>query len=142
MRALLSVERLIARATRAPWATLGIAALLTLVSLFVAGARFDMTTDTAALISDKVAWRQQELRMERAFPQLSDSLLIVIDGRTPELAEDAAKRLSEKLAGDSAHFRRVTRPDGGDFVVQQARQPVHDLKCGAHSPVSFVWAAR
>lgn len=113
------VERLISAATRRPAATILLALLVTLAGLLVAAARFDMTTDTAQLISDKVSWRQQEIRTENAFPQLRDAMLVVIDGRTPELAEDAAVRLAAKLGEDKAHFRRVTRPDGGDFFARE-----------------------
>ncbi len=57
--------------------------------------------------------------METAFPQLRDVMVVVVDGATPELAEDAATRLAQKLAGDTAHFRRVSRPDGGEFFARE-----------------------
>ena len=78
-----------------------------------------MTTDTAALISPDVDWRRQERAVEAAFPQLSDVMVVVIDGRTPELAERAAASLATTLAADKAHFRRVSRPDGGDFFGRE-----------------------
>jgi len=40
---------------------------------------------------------------------------VVIDGATPELAEDAASRLSAALAREPARFQSVRRPDGGPF---------------------------
>jgi hopanoid biosynthesis associated RND transporter like protein HpnN len=113
------IPRIVARSIARPWFTLGLALLLTLAAIFTAAAHFQMTTDTAALISPNVPWRQQERAMESAFPQLTDSMLVVIDGRTPELAEDAAAKLSARMAGDKAHFRRVTRPDGGDFFARE-----------------------
>ncbi|XJJ60429.1 MMPL family transporter [Novosphingobium sp. BL-8H] len=93
--------------------------IVTGLALFIVTDRIAMTTDTAALISPKVDWRQQEQRMETAFPQLRDNMLIIVDGETPELAEDAAARLSASLSGDKAHFRLVTRPDGGDFFARE-----------------------
>lgn len=57
--------------------------------------------------------------METAFPQLRDVMLVMIDGATPELAEDGATRLAARLAVDKAHFRRVSRPDGGDFFGRE-----------------------
>ena len=113
------IPRIVARGMKRPWLTLGLALLLTLIAAFTAAARFQMTTDTSALISPNVPWRQQERAMEAAFPQLTDSMLVVIDGQTPELAEGAAAKLSARMAADTTHFRRVTRPDGGDFFARE-----------------------
>lgn len=113
------VPRLVGRSIARPWRTLVVALLLTAIALFVAATRFAMTTDTAELISPDVAWRQQERATEAAFPQLTDTMLVVIDGATPELAEQGAARLAARLAQDKAHFRRVTRPDGGDFFARE-----------------------
>jgi len=102
-----------------PWHTLIIAAILTAIALGVAATHFAMSTDTAALISADVGWRKQERATEIAFPQLTDTMLVVVDGVTPELAEDAAARLADKLTADKAHFRRVARPDGGAFFQRE-----------------------
>jgi predicted exporter len=110
---------LVTASVRRPWLTLAIGLVLTLGALFVNAQRMAMTTDTAALISSSVEWRQQEQRMEAAFPQLRDAMLIIVDGDTPERAEGATVQLAAKLAEDSAHFRRVTRPDGGDFFARE-----------------------
>ncbi len=82
--------------------------------LFAAG-HFAMSTDTATLISPDVDWRRNEKAVETAFPQLTDAVLVIVDGKTPELAEAATIRLTQRLAEDSAHFRRVRRPDGGAY---------------------------
>ncbi len=113
------IPRIVAVSVARPWLTLGIGLLLAMLALGIAAARFEMTTDTATLISPNVAWRQQEQAMEHAFPQLSDAMLVVIDGQTPELAEDAATHLAAHMTADHAHFRRVSRPDGGDFFARE-----------------------
>ncbi len=93
--------------------------------LAVAGAmlfcvdRAAMTTDTAALISPKVAWRVNGQRFDDAFPQGGDTSLAVIDGATPEIAEQAAAALTATLATDKRHVRRVTRPDGGPYLARE-----------------------
>ncbi|MFD1612516.1 MMPL family transporter [Sphingomonas tabacisoli] len=113
------VPLLVGAAARRPRLVLALALLLAGLALAFAARNFVMTTDTAELISPDVPWRQQERAMEAAFPQLRDSMLIVIDGQTPELAESAAARLAERLDGDKAHFRLVRRPDGGDFFARE-----------------------
>ena len=104
---------------RRPWLTLAIALVVTAAALLTAMQRMAITTDTSQLISPDVAWRVEERQMEEAFPQLRDVMLVVIDGKTPELAEDGAARLTAALAADSKTFRRVTRPDGGDFFGRE-----------------------
>jgi len=54
------VPRIVDRSIARPWISLGIGLLLGLASILIAAARFEMTTDTAALISPNVPWRQQE----------------------------------------------------------------------------------
>ena len=125
------VSAMVVASGRRPWLTIAGALLLAILSLLVVGDRFAMTTDTAELISPDVPWRKQERAMETAFPQLRDVMLVVIDGATPELAEDSAAKLAAKLAEDKAHFRLVSRPDGGDFFEREgllfgSRQAVQD----------------
>lgn len=113
------VVRVVSASIRRPWLTIIAGLLLSALALMIVVDRFAMTTDTAALIAPDVPWRQQERAMEAAFPQLRDAMLVMIDGATPELAEDATKRLAMRLAGDNKHFRRVSRPDGGDFFARE-----------------------
>ena len=52
---------------------------------------FALNTDITTLISPKLEWRQREIAYLKAFPGQATTILAVIDGPTPELAEDAAK---------------------------------------------------
>lgn len=113
------VPRAVAASIARPWLTIVAALVLAALALAVVADRFAMTTDTAELISPNVDWRKQERAMETAFPQLRDVMLVMIDGATPEQAEDAATRLAARLAADKTHFRRVSRPDGGDFFGRE-----------------------
>jgi len=114
-----SVATVVASSVRRPRLNLLAALLLALLALIVVADRFAMTTDTAELISPDVDWRRQERVMEAAFPQLSDVVLIIVDGATPELAEEGAAKLSARLGEDKAHFRLVRRPDGGDYFARE-----------------------
>src|SRR5262249_49130620 len=109
------IGRVVAASARHPFIVLLLSLGLTAVALGYSARHFAMTTDTAQLISSKDAWRQHELAYEKAFPSLQWLTIVVIDGATPELAEDAAKRLSSALAARSALFHNVRRPDGGPF---------------------------
>ncbi|MBY8828111.1 MMPL family transporter [Hephaestia mangrovi] len=113
------VPRAVGAAVARPWATLAAALVLAMAAIVYVAGHFAMTTDTAELISPTVPWRVHERAMDDAFPQLRDSMLVVVDGKTPELAEDGAARLAAALAADHAHFRNVSRPDGGDFFARE-----------------------
>ncbi|MGH6936017.1 MAG: MMPL family transporter, partial [Methylocella sp.] len=63
-------------------------------------------------------WRQNLIALDKAFPQRVDQIVIVIDGATPELAEEAARALTEKLNGRPDLYRSVVRPEGGPYFNQ------------------------
>jgi len=109
------IGRVGATSARHPFIVLLLSLALTAVALVYSAGHFAMTTDQAQLISTKDKWRQRELSYERAFPSLQWLTIVVIDGATPELAEDAAKRLSAALAAKPTLFHNVRRPDGGPF---------------------------
>jgi hopanoid biosynthesis associated RND transporter like protein HpnN len=93
----------------------GLAVVLAVGTGWYAGGHFKMTTDTEALISPKLAWRQNGIAFEKAFPQLIDSTIIVVDGKTPELAEHGAGVLADKLAPRKDLILTLDRADGGPF---------------------------
>jgi hopanoid biosynthesis associated RND transporter like protein HpnN len=72
-------------------------------------------TNTGKLIDSRVPWRQRELAMDKAFPQGTHVLAIVIDAVTPDLAEDATNALTNRLKAQTQLFEMVRQPDGGEF---------------------------
>jgi len=110
-----AIERIVAFCCHWP-------ALVTLTSLLLAVAaglftntHFAMNTDSSKLISADVGWRKREIRFDQLFPQQSNLILVVIDGKTPELAEAGAAGLAARLSRDKKLFPDVRRPDGGAF---------------------------
>jgi hopanoid biosynthesis associated RND transporter like protein HpnN len=109
------IQRLVALCCRHALLTIGLSLALTAgAGLYVAD-HFAMNTDSSQLITAKVGWRMRQAQFDAAFPGSTNLILVVIDGKTPELAEAAAAKLSEKLKTRPALFRSVRRPDGGDF---------------------------
>ncbi len=76
---------------------------------------FAMTTNTDALLSPKLAWRQGEAAYNHLFPQHDDAIVVVVQGATPELTQQAASDLAAKLASRTDLFTEVDRANGGDF---------------------------
>ena len=113
------IRGLVGLSCRAPALILAVAAALCVAAVAYVAANFAMTTDTAQLISPTVAWRQHEAAVDAAFPQTTDRIVVVIDGATPELAEQAAAGLSDRLSQRKDVVRSLRRPDGGAFFAQQ-----------------------
>ena len=76
---------------------------------------FRMDTDTANMISSTLPWRQHVARLNQLFPQNTGLLVVVIDGDTPDAAEDSAATLYAKMKERPDLFATVRRPDGGPF---------------------------
>jgi len=79
---------------------------------------FAITTDSSKLLSKDLPWRQQEIKLDRAFPQRTDQIVAVIDASTPEGADEAADALVNELSARHDLIRSVARPDGGEFFAR------------------------
>ena len=97
---------------------------------------FAINTDSGALLSRALPWRQQEIRLDQAFPQRTDRIIAVIDATTPEAADEAGAALVDALTPRSDVIRTISRPDGGEFferngilyeTVEEVRRDTADL---------------
>ncbi|KQQ21585.1 hopanoid biosynthesis-associated RND transporter HpnN [Methylobacterium sp. Leaf122] len=109
------IERLVAFSVRRRWLVLVAAALLTVAGVGAAAHLFRINTDVERLIEPSVSWRKDEIAFEKAFPQRTNLVAAVIDGETPEIAEEAAARFAEALKAHRSEIETVYRPDGGPF---------------------------
>ena len=91
---------------------------LTLVAGWYAASHLSIDTDIEKLLPSDLPWRQNELALDREFPQNANLLAIVIDGANGDLADTAAQRLADKLRAEPQLFHNVRRPDGGAFFDQ------------------------
>jgi predicted RND superfamily exporter protein len=91
---------------------------LTLVAGWYAATHLSIDTDIEKLLPSDLPWRQNEIALNRAFPQNTDLLAIVIDGASGDLTDSAAQRLADRLKAEPQLFHNVRRPDGGAFFDQ------------------------
>lgn len=91
------------------------AAAATAYALYFAATHFAINTDTTKLVSPEVPWRKQEAAFKAIFPQPANMILIVIDGATPEQAQQAAAKLSAELAKQPDLILSLRQPGGGPF---------------------------
>ncbi|MGI9333156.1 MAG: hypothetical protein ACR2RL_08365, partial [Gammaproteobacteria bacterium] len=96
-------------------AVLAIALSSALASAYYVVGNLGVNTDTADMISDRLPWRQDYIAYTQDFPAEVDTVLAVVEGRTPELAERAATRLADALAPEARWVESVYRPGGEDY---------------------------
>ena len=110
-----SVMRVVKACARHPWLMIAIAAVVCTSAIAYTVRHIAIDTDSTKLIAEDVAWRKRELVLDAAFPQRTSLIAVVVDGATPELAEQVTATLTQRLANRPELFRAVWRPDGGEF---------------------------
>ena len=110
-----AVTRLVESSRRNAAAVVLVSIASTLALGFFVSRRIRIDTDTSNLISPKLAWRQAAAELDRAFPQNTDLLAVVVVGATPDQAEDASAALAAQLKADHALFRDVRDTEGSLF---------------------------
>ena len=131
-----TITQAVRLSSRHPWLAILAFALLTIVSANYLIGHFAITTHSEKLISTTLAWRRQEIKLDQAFPQRADQIIAVIEAATPEAADEAAAALAAQLSSRLDVVRRVSRPDGGEFLerngvlymsVEEVRRAAADL---------------
>ncbi|HKM63784.1 MAG TPA: MMPL family transporter [Acidisphaera sp.] len=102
----------------APWVVLG-GILLAAGAAWYASGHLGVSTDTDEMFAKSLPWRQHAMAFGRDFPQNSDLLVAVVDGRIPEEAEATAAALADALRADRAHFLTVRRPDSSPYLHRE-----------------------
>jgi hypothetical protein len=113
---------IVAACARRPWLVILVAAALGASAFWYNVGHIAIDTDSAKLIGEDLAWRKRERVFDAAFPQRADLIAVVVDGATPELAEEATKTLAVRLSRQPGMYRAVWRPDGG---LRDARRATH-----------------
>ncbi|MEM7570533.1 MAG: hypothetical protein AAF337_12135, partial [Pseudomonadota bacterium] len=90
---------------------LGLAGL----GLWIFVTRLAVVTDTDAMIEPSLPYRQAYSDFQQAYPQLGDTLAIVVESEAPELRQRAAEALVKALLADEKHFQGVYAPQTLDF---------------------------
>lgn len=74
-----------------------------------------INTDTEDMLSPDLPFQKDSRELDREFPQFSDNILVVIEGQSPDLADDAAMALGAKMRQRSTVFRSVYDLAGESF---------------------------
>lgn len=77
-----------------------------------------INTKTTDMLSEKLTWRQNLLEHEKYFPQLTNTLVAVVDAQTPTMAIEARDQLADALSKREDLFDEVYVPNGGELFRQ------------------------
>ncbi|MGJ0506302.1 MAG: MMPL family transporter [Methylocystis sp.] len=102
---------------RWPWTVVLLTLALTGGGVYLTVERFAIDTDTQNLFSPDMSWRKNQMALYRAFPQLENSVVAVIDAPNGQAADDAAARLTAELKGKPLMLR-VWRPDDPAYFTK------------------------
>jgi len=79
-----------------------------------------MSTDTSDMLSAKLPFRQIYADFQQSFPQYTDTMIVLVDGDTPDLASAASDSLADRLRHSDGLFKSVYQPMGGEFFERHS----------------------
>jgi hopanoid biosynthesis associated RND transporter like protein HpnN len=112
------VKQIVGLCSRYAWPVIAVALVIATASGLYAAKHFAITTDVNKLISPDLPWRQRELAYEKAFPGSFNSILVVVDAPTPELATEATAKLAQRLNERPELFPVVRQLDSDPFFAK------------------------
>lgn len=87
-----------------------VALVLTVASGIHLARNIAVDTDTTDMLSSELEFRRLDREVDRLFPQLVDTLVVVVEATSPDRADTAASALAEALAKKPAHVASVFYP--------------------------------
>ncbi|KQT08372.1 MAG: MMPL family transporter [Bradyrhizobium sp.] len=88
--------------------------LLSVGAGYYAARHFAINTDINSLISQNLDWRKRDQQFDKAFDQ-NETILAVVEARTPEMASAATDALYARLKDDKTNFQSMQQLGGGEF---------------------------
>ncbi|VBB69011.1 Hopanoid-associated RND transporter, HpnN [invertebrate metagenome] len=97
-----------------------VTAAMTIAAGWYVTSHFKVNTNTSDMLSRDLPFRQLSQELDAVFPQFSDTLVIVIDGATPDLANQATLQLTNRLRQQPNLFGTVHDLAGDPFFHQHS----------------------
>lgn len=87
-----------------------------LLALAFSSRHLALDSETDRMFAADLAWRRHQAEFERAFPQFSNLLLLVIDRGSPETMDAVAEGLASALGAGAPGIAEARRPDADPFL--------------------------
>lgn len=98
-----------------PWVVVILFIILSGLTLRYTLDNLKVNTNTAEMISIDVPFQKNRIKLESEFPQDINTIILLVEGKSPEQTADAVSRLGTELRKDTTHFKSVYLPDEGEF---------------------------
>jgi len=102
------------------WWILTLAAIATVISFWSAFMYLGINTNTTEMLAADVPIQEASEHYKKVFPQNADSILLVVEARTPEMAHAAVATLDARLRIEHEYIKSVYTPFGGEFFEKHA----------------------
>ena len=109
------ISAVVVSCIRARWAVLALYLVVSGLAGWYTVSHVAINTNTEDMLAADLPWRVAYTGYKEAFPFFSDTLVVVVDAPTPDLADEAAERLAAALRDDPAHFGEVFDPPAMPF---------------------------
>src|SRR5438552_3469078 len=111
-----TIVRLVRLCIGHPWWTILVALVLGAAATWYTAQHFAIRIDVRDLLSPDLPWAQRAFQYNKEFPERG--ILIVLDGPSAELVEQAADTLADALRMHPEQFHAVSQPGSGSFFEQ------------------------
>lgn len=98
--------------------TLLLVLFVSLSALFITAQNLKFNSDKESLVAETAAFKQRNAQFDAAFPQFSNSLLIVVDAPDAAQSRLMAEKIVVRLALDPDRFRNAFFAEGDAFFQQ------------------------
>jgi hopanoid biosynthesis associated RND transporter like protein HpnN len=112
------IVRTVDLSIRYAWWVIGASVLLVIASAVYIHGHFALNTDIRQLINTDAPAARRAAAIDAAFPQRTDSTLVVVRAPAPEFATQAASELTARLRQQPALFRSVNFAEGSDLFTR------------------------
>jgi uncharacterized protein len=102
------------------WWVLVLATVATAISLSYSFMYLGINTNTTEMLAADVPFQEARVHYKKIFPENTDSIILVVEAHTPEMAHAATKNLDARLRKVPEHIKSVYTPFGGSFFEKNA----------------------
>lgn len=88
---------------------------MTIAAVVATALWIGVDSDTQNMLDPDLPFQRRDRAFAAAFPTLTESLIVVLDGESADSVRTAADELAEVLRGDPSLFKRVFLPGAGPF---------------------------
>ena len=111
-----TIGHLIDFAQAKAWLVVASSLLAATGTAYYTATHISINTDTEEMLSEHLPWRITRTAYKEQFPYFTDTIVVVIDGATPDIARDSATQLVGALRNNNAFISDVYFPSNDEFL--------------------------